>query len=110
MTVKALYENKIKILTHPGDKGPFDMDELARACENTGTLMEISTWHKHLTLDEIKRVSKFDVKFVVSSDAHTPDRVGDVADGIKRALGGGTRSRTHSEYRKDYGGGMICSS
>lgn len=89
MTVKALYENKIKILTHPGDKGPFDMDELARACENTGTLMEISTWHKHLTLDEIKRVAKYDVNFVVSSDAHTPDRVGDVADGIKRALAAG---------------------
>lgn len=89
MTVKALYENKIKILTHPGDKGPFDMQELARACENTGTLMEISTWHKHLTLDEIKCAAKYDVGFVVSSDAHTPGRVGDVSEGIKRALEAG---------------------
>jgi len=89
MTVKALYENRIKILTHPGDKGPFDMDELARACENTGTLMEISTWHKHLTFDEIKRVSAYDVGFVVSSDAHTPGRVGDVSDAVKRAFEAG---------------------
>ncbi len=89
MAVQALYENKIKILTHPGDKGPFDLDELAKACAARGTLMEISTWHRHLTLDEIKKVSKYDVGFVISSDAHTPNRVGDAADGIKRALEAG---------------------
>lgn len=85
MTLGALYENKIKILTHPGDKGPFDMDAIAKACAERGTLMEISTWHKHLTLDEIKIAAKYDVQFVVSSDAHTPGRVGDVSEGIKRA-------------------------
>ena len=85
MAVKAIYENRIKILTHPCDKGPFDVNELAKACEDTGTLLEISTWHKHLTLDEIKKVSKFNVKFIVSSDAHTVSRVGDGSDGICRA-------------------------
>lgn len=38
MTVKAIYENEIKILTHPCDKGPFDIAEIAKACAERGTL------------------------------------------------------------------------
>lgn len=89
MTLKALYENDLKILTHPGDKGRFDIASIAKACEETDTLMEISTWHAHLTVDEIKIAAKTDAKFVVSSDAHTPNRVGSFAGGVKRALEAG---------------------
>ena len=89
MTLKALYENDIKILTHPGDKGRFDIDDIAKACADTDTLMEISTWHDHLTVEEIKIAAKYDVKFVISSDAHTPDRVGSFHGGIERALEAG---------------------
>ena len=89
MTVKAIYENPIRILTHPGDKGPFDLDEIAKACADRKTLMEINTRHTHLTLEEIRQVAKYDVQFVVSSDAHTSDRVGDVSEGIERAVRAG---------------------
>lgn len=89
MTVKALYENDIKILTHPGDKGRFDIAEIAKACADTDTLMEISTWHDHLTVDEIKIAAKEDVRFIISSDAHTSNRVGSFRGGIKRALQAG---------------------
>jgi len=89
MAIKALYENDIKILTHPGDKAPFDILEVAKACAATDTLMEISTWHSHLTFDEIKIAMKTDAKFVVSSDAHSPMRIGDCAKGIKRAVEAG---------------------
>ena len=43
LTVRAIYENNIKILTHPGDKGSFDIGEIALACADRGTMMEIST-------------------------------------------------------------------
>lgn len=89
MTVGALRENKIKILSHPGDKGPFDMRELARACAQAGTLMEISTWHAHLTVEEIRICMKEDVRFIISSDAHTPDRVGSFRKGLERAYEAG---------------------
>lgn len=89
MTIKALYENDIKILTHPGDKGPFDIYEIAKACAKTDTLMEISTWHSHLTVEEIKIAKKEDVKFIISSDAHTPDRVGSFIGGLERAVEAG---------------------
>lgn len=90
MYVNALYENDIRILTHPGDKGPVDMAEVARACGERGTWMEISTWHTHLTTEEIRTAMKVpEVRFVISSDAHTPERVGSYQGGILRALEAG---------------------
>lgn len=89
MVVAALHENNLTILTHPGDKGPFDIEEIARACQETDTLMEVSTWHSHMTLEELQLCRKYDVKFIVSSDAHMPARVGDAAAGIKRIFEAG---------------------
>ena len=89
MTVKAIYENDLKFLTHPGDKGRFDIKEIAKACAATDTWMEISTWHSHLTTDEIKIAATEDVKFIISSDAHSPNRVGSFEGGIKRAIEAG---------------------
>ncbi|MDD7511247.1 MAG: PHP domain-containing protein [Peptostreptococcaceae bacterium] len=89
MTVKALYENKIKILTHPGDKGPFDLGEIAKACEDTGTLMEINFWHHHLNVEEIAFCAEYDVSFVISSDAHHPSRVGNYEESLLAAIEAG---------------------
>ena len=89
MHIKALKNNDLKILTHPGDKAPVDMEMIAKACAETDTWMEISTWHMHLTKREIEIAMKEDVKFVISSDAHTPDRVGSFRPGLVRALEAG---------------------
>lgn len=89
MTVKAIYENNLKILTHPGDKGPFDLLEIAKACAERGTLMEISTWHDHVTVEEIKTAALTSVGFIISSDAHHPSRIGDFEGGLDRAIEAG---------------------
>ncbi len=89
LVIKAIYTNKIKVLTHPGDKGPFDLLPIARACQETGTMMEISTWHKAPTSEELRGLSATDVRFIISSDAHTPIRVGTFIPGLKRALEAG---------------------
>ncbi|MDR3304696.1 MAG: PHP domain-containing protein [Clostridiales Family XIII bacterium] len=77
MLVKALENNPIKILTHPGDKAPADLLEVAAVCAKTDTLVEINTLHMSLTAEDIKMMMLADIRFVVSSDAHSPDRVGD---------------------------------
>lgn len=86
MVIKALYENDIAILTHPGDKGPFEMLPIAEACADTDTLMEISTWHPHLTVEEIRIAAQTDAQFIISSDAHVPGRIGDFEGGLERAM------------------------
>ncbi len=85
LVVNAIYNNKVNVLTHPGDKGAFFMDEIAKACADTGTLLEISNWHKNLTVSEIRQVAKYDVKFIISSDAHSPEKVGTCDRGVERA-------------------------
>ena len=85
MIVSAVENNNIRILTHPGDKAPVDMDRIAKACEKAGTWMEISTHHTHLNPAEIEICAKYDVKFVISSDAHVPQRVGTFEKGIEKA-------------------------
>lgn len=86
MVIRALRENDISILTHPGDKGPFDIKAIAEVCAETDTLMEINTWHGHMTEEEIKTAARVEgVNFIISSDAHTPERVGDFKEGIERA-------------------------
>ena len=89
MILNALYENDIAILTHPGDKGPFDIEDIAKACVDTNTMIEINAKHKHLTIEEIKLASKYDVKFVIGSDAHISSKVGSFEEPLKRALEAG---------------------
>lgn len=90
MTLKALRENNIKILTHPGDKGMFDIQLIARTCAERETWMEINNSHKHMSVDEIKIAMKEkDVKFVIGSDAHSPEWVGTFEKGLARAFEAG---------------------
>ncbi|MDR3243008.1 MAG: PHP domain-containing protein [Clostridiales Family XIII bacterium] len=89
LVLSAIHSNDIKILTHPGDKAPVDMLEVAAVCAQKGTWIEINTWHKNLTENDLKTMALTDVKFVISSDAHSPDRVGDFIPALKLALASG---------------------
>jgi putative hydrolase len=89
MVIRALFENNLRILTHPGDKAPVDILEIAKACGETDTWMEISNFHSHLALDEIKVAASTNALFVISSDAHRPERIGSFEKGLNRALKAG---------------------
>ncbi len=89
MIVRALHENNLKILTHPGDKAPVDILEIAHACAQTDTWMEISNFHSHLSGEEIKIAAQTNAQFVISSDAHRPERIGSYKKGLMRAMEAG---------------------
>jgi len=84
LVIKALEENSIRILSHPGEKAAFDIEAIAKCCEKRGTWLEINDHHKCLTIEGIKIAEKYDVKFVLSSDAHFPNKVGKVDNSLKR--------------------------
>ena len=52
-------------------------------------MIEINAKHKHLTVEEIKTASKFDLKFVIGSDAHIPEKVGEFEEPLARAIEAG---------------------
>ena len=87
--VKALKSNNIRILTHPGDKAYIDEHAVAKACEETGTLVEINARHRHPDVEDLKIYASYDVSFIISSDAHTPDKVGRYVRSMKLAMDAG---------------------
>lgn len=84
LVVEAIRNNDIKILTHPGDKMKVDISRVAKAAAEKGVLLEINDHHEHLTVDEIKIASAYDVKFILSSDAHKVSNVGNVEMAYER--------------------------
>jgi len=87
--IKALKNNDINILTHPGDKAFIDEHAVAKACEETGTLVEINARHKHPDVRDLQIYKKYDVKFVIDSDAHRPKYVGRFAESLALAIEAG---------------------
>ncbi len=87
--VRALKSNDIKILTHPGDKAYIDPHAVAKACEETGTLVEINARHRHPNCGELKIYAEYDVNFIISSDAHRPEKVGRYVKSMQLALSAG---------------------
>ncbi len=83
-------------------------EDIVKACADTGTLVEINDKHRHLTVDEIRVAAKYDVQFVIGSDAHVPEkrsaplrdrlRVPWKRDWIPRAL---SISKGYDRSRKD---------
>jgi putative hydrolase len=80
--IRAMERYPIDIITHPGDKIPVDVAMLAQKAEETRTLLEINNGHGHLTREEIQAAEPFGVGFIIGSDAHTYDEIGE----YKRAL------------------------
>lgn len=89
LVLRALYKNDIKILTHPGDKAEIDLVEVARACRERGTWMEINNSHPFLSVRGIALAAREDVRFVIGSDAHQPHRVGNYANALARIQASG---------------------
>lgn len=87
--VKALKSNDIRTLTHPGDKAFIDEHAVAKACEETGTMIEINARHKHPDVNDLKIYKQYDVKFVINSDAHRPRFIGRFAESLALAMEAG---------------------
>lgn len=76
--LNAVRKNPIDVLTHPGYRCFADVTEVAKCCRDYGTYFEISGKKSHLSDDELEKVAATGVRFVLDSDAHSVDRVGDI--------------------------------
>ena len=83
--IKVLERGFVDILSHPGNFCPCDVREVARACKAFGTYFEINGKRILISDDELGKAAGEDCEFILSSDAHTPERVGDVSAALKRA-------------------------
>mgnify|MGYP000882990589 CR=1 FL=1 len=83
--VKAIKKYPIDFITHPGSKAKVDIKTLAREAGKVGTALEINSKHSQLSVENIKIAMEENVDFIINSDAHTPEDVGNVKESLKRA-------------------------
>lgn len=81
--INAVQKHKIDFITHPGYQLDIDTYELARICEKEGTFLEINTRHARMTEGFVRAASRTGVNFIINSDAHNPDEVGELSAGVK---------------------------
>jgi len=75
--INAIKNNPVDILTHINYKCCCDLKEVARACADYGTYIELNTKKRHVSPEEVELMASTGVRFVIDSDAHSADRVGD---------------------------------
>lgn len=82
-TVEALNNNpQIDILSHPGLFFTVDIEEVARACIENDVLFEINCGHEHPSVSDIMKAKALGVRFIISSDAHFENSVGELHYGL----------------------------
>ncbi|MDD2619122.1 MAG: PHP domain-containing protein [Syntrophomonadaceae bacterium] len=82
--VEAVNNNpEIDILSHPGLFFTIDVNEVARACIKNKVLFEINCGHEQPEISDIMKADKQGTQFIINSDAHFPDSVGNLDYGSR---------------------------
>ena len=74
--INAMKNNDIFIITHPGDKGDVYIEEIAKVAKITDTRLEINSSHGFLNSSQLVKIKGIGNKFIIGSDAHIPQNVG----------------------------------
>lgn len=74
--IAAVRRYPIKIVTHPGLKVAINSPDLAKACVERGTALEINARHGVESIGFVISAATSGVHFALSSDAHAPNDVG----------------------------------
>ena len=78
--LNVIKNNPVDAVTHLSFQYACDPLEVAKCAADYGTYVELNGKKTHLTDEELNDiVAKTSVRFIVNSDAHTADRVGEIA-------------------------------
>ncbi len=77
--INVIKKNPIDVITHLNYCCFADAVEVAKVAADYGTYIELNAKKVHLTDEELYAIVKTGVKFVIDSDAHSPERVGEVS-------------------------------
>ncbi len=75
--INVIKNNPVDIITHINYKCCCNLKEVAQCCADYGTYLEINTKKRHVSAEELNLMASTGVGFVINSDAHSAERVGD---------------------------------
>ncbi len=84
--INAMRKYDIDIITHLNHGCKVDVEKVARVAKETNTLIELNGKRLGMSDNEILTCYRMGCKFVLSSDAHRPNRVGDCHLGLEAIL------------------------
>lgn len=84
--LKAIETQPINIITHLGVGMPVNLDEIAKMAREKNIFIELNGRRISFTRGDIETLIKHDTKFILNSDAHKPEKVGDVRNGMNYVL------------------------
>lgn len=75
--LRAIDKNNIDVITHLNYGLPVNCVEIAKLAKEKGTLIELNGKRTIFTEEEIAEMVAMNTKFIINSDAHSPERVGE---------------------------------
>ena len=75
--INSIEKYPIDAVTHLNFLCFCDVAEVAKAARDNGTYIELNSKKVHLSDEQLEKVVATGVRFIIDSDAHSPDRVGD---------------------------------
>ena len=84
--LKSIETQPINIITHLGVGMPVNLDEIAKLARQKNIFIELNGRRISFTRGDIETLLKHDTKFILNSDAHKPEKVGDVRNGMNYVL------------------------
>lgn len=75
--IRALEKYPIDVVTHPGYALAVNFERLSRCCKQTNTYFEMNGKRINFGDDELLKMQQDNVKLIINSDAHSPERVGE---------------------------------
>lgn len=83
-SIEAIYANpRLDILSHPGLFFSIEVQEVAIACAKREVLFEINCGHRYPDISDIMEAERAGADFIINSDAHFRESVGDLEYGRK---------------------------
>ncbi|MDI6870665.1 MAG: PHP domain-containing protein [Bacillota bacterium] len=79
---EAVTRHEVDIVSHPGLHLSIDTERLAAACAAVGTALEISAGHRYMTPEFVHVARAAGAVFAINSDAHRPEDVGNLEQGL----------------------------
>ncbi len=77
--INVIKNNPVDAITHLNYCCYADAEEVAKAAADYGTYIELNAKKTHLSDEELYKILKTGARFIIGSDAHTPDRVGEIS-------------------------------
>lgn len=84
--LKSIETQPINVITHLGVGMPVNVGEIARMAREKNVFIELNGKRIAFTRGDIEALLKYDTQFILNSDAHRAERVGDVRNGMNYVI------------------------